>query len=33
MSRGKSKTLFRTTAMKVHKKNLPHTVMRGGFRM
>lgn len=33
MSSGASKKLFRKTASKTHKKNLPKTMMRGGIRL
>lgn len=29
----KAKRLFSTTAKKVHPKNIPPTIMRGGYRM
>lgn len=33
MKKKKSKRLFTKTAQKVHKKNLPRTIMRGGIRL
>jgi len=33
MSRGKSKKLFRRTALRTHKKNFRTAVMRGGIRL
>lgn len=33
MNKSKSKKLFSKTGAKVHVKNLPRTIMRGGWRM
>ena len=33
MSRKKSRRVFTKTAQKVHKKNLPRVVRRGGIRL
>jgi len=33
MSKHASKRVFRKTASRTHKKNLPRTVMRGGIRL
>lgn len=33
MSNSASKKLFRKTASKTHKKNVPKTMMRGGIRL
>jgi hypothetical protein len=33
MRRGKSKRLFTRTARRVHKRNRPKRIMRGGYRI
>lgn len=33
LSGKKSRRLFSKTARRVHKKNIPNTVMRGGIRL
>lgn len=33
MSKKKSKDVFHKTAKKVHPKNMPRNVMRGGYRL
>ena len=33
MSKKKSRKLFSRTGSKVHKKNMPRSVMRGGIRL
>lgn len=33
LKKSKSRKLFRKTAMRVHKKNAPRFVMRGGIRL
>ena len=33
MRKAKSRKLFRKTAAKTHKRNMPRTLMRGGFRL
>jgi len=33
IKRSKSRKLFTKTASGTHRKNMPHTVMRGGIRL
>ena len=33
ITRRGSRKLFRKTATRVHKKNMPRTIMRGGYRL